>query len=81
MVDRRKQLHREIIGLHQNGTRGFLHSNIPISSKVEQMAVELAPLLAYDKRSAAAKAYKELWEEISTNINMYERVKKIKMWS
>ena len=80
MVDRRKQLHREIIGLHKNGTRGFLHTNIPFSSKVERMGVELAPLLSYDMRSAATKAYKKLWEEINTNIGMYERVKKIKMW-
>ncbi len=80
MVDRRKQLHREITGLHKNGTRGFLHTHIPSSSKIERMAVEMAPLLSYDTNSAAAKAYKELWEEINTNIGMYERVKKIKMW-
>ncbi len=80
MVDRRKQLHREIIGLHKNGTRGFMKNHIPFSSKVERMAVELAPLPAFDTRSAASKAYKNLWEEINTNFGMYERVKKIKMW-
>lgn len=80
MVDRRKQLHREILALHQNGTRGFLRNSLPFSSNVERMAVELAPLHVYDARSEAAKAYKDLWEEIKTNIGMYERVKKIKMW-
>ncbi|MFK7848469.1 MAG: ParA family protein [Rhodothermales bacterium] len=80
MVDKRKQLHKEIIELHKNGTKGFLHSHIPYSSKVERMAVELAPLHTFDKRSVAAKAYKSLWDEINTNIGTYERVKKIKMW-
>ena len=75
-----KHVHREILELHQNGTRGFLRNNIPFSSNIERMAVELAPLQAYDGRSEASKAYKELWEEIKTNIGMYERVKKIKMW-
>lgn len=80
MVDKRKQLHKEIIELHKNGTKGFLHSHIPYSSKIERMAVELAPLQAYDKRSLASKAYKSLWDEINANIGTYERVKKIKMW-
>jgi cellulose biosynthesis protein BcsQ len=80
MVDRRKQLHREVTGLHVNGTRGFLHASIPYSSKIEQMATEQAPLATFDTRSAAAKAYNALWNEIKTNVGMYERVKQIKMW-
>ena len=80
MVDRRKQLHKEIITLHRNGKRGFLHGHIPASSHVERMAVEMAPLFSFGKNSAAARAYKGLWDEINTNIEMYDRVKKIKMW-
>ncbi len=80
MVDRRKQLHRKITELHLNGKRGFLHTVIPYSSKVEQMAVNQAPLFTYDTRSIAAKAYKALWSELQTNVGMHDRVKKIKMW-
>ena len=80
MVDRRKQLHKEIIRLHRNGTRGFLHTHVPASSHVERMSVEMAPLPSFSKNSAATRAYKVLWDEINTNIGMYERVKKIKMW-
>ncbi len=80
MLDRRRKLHREVAGLRKNGTTGFLHTQIPYSSKVEQMAVQQAPLLAFDNRSAAAKAYRSLWEEITTNLEMYARVEKIKMW-
>lgn len=80
MVDRRKQLHRKITELHLNGKRGFLHTLIPYSSKIEQMAVHKAPLLAFDTRSTAAKAYQALWNELQTNVGMHDRVKKIKMW-
>lgn len=80
MIDRRKKLHREVAGLRRNGTTGFLHTQVPYSSKVEQMAVELAPLHTFDTRSAAAKAYNALWDEITNNLEMYARVEKIKMW-
>ena len=80
MIDRRRKLHRDVAALRQNGTTGFLHTQIPYSSKVEQMAVEQAPLLSYDTRSAAAKAYRSLWEELRNNLDMYARVEKIKMW-
>ena len=80
MVDRRKRLHREIVELHLNGKQGFLHTLIPYASQLEKMAVERAPIAVFAGRSRAAKAYKELWGEINTNIEMYMRVKKIKMW-
>ena len=80
MVDRRKQLHREIVQLHMNGKRGFLHTQIPYSSQIERMAVKQAPLGAFAGRTEAARAYRALWEELETNIAMYDRVKKIKMW-
>ena len=80
MVDRRKQLHRDLVGLHVNGKRGFLNSNIPYASQIERMSVEKAPVGVFSPRSNAAKAYKSLYEEINSNIELYKRVKKIKMW-
>ncbi len=80
MVDRRKKLHRDILSLHQNGKRGFMHNTIPYSSKAEQMAVHHAPLLSFDTKSAAARAYQALWKEMIDYVGMHDRVKRIKMW-
>ena len=80
MVDRRKNLHREVLHLDHNGKRGFLHATIPYSKKTEQMVVHHAPLPHFDTRTNATKGYKSLWKEIKENIKMHARVKKIKMW-
>ena len=80
MVDKRKKIHKDVLRLNHNGKRGFLDTAIPYTSKAEQMAVQHAPLPYFDSRTNATKAYKALWEEVTGNIWMYERVKKIKMW-
>ena len=80
LVDRRKHLHKEVLTLHHNGKRGFLHTTVPFSKKVEQMVVHHAPLPHFDTRTNATKGYKSLWKEVKENILMHDRVKKIKMW-
>ena len=80
LVDRRKNLHKEVLHLHHNGKRGFLHTTIPYSKKAEQMVVHHAPLPHFDNRTNATRGYKALWKEIKENIDMHDRVKKIKMW-
>lgn len=80
MVDRRKNLHKEVLQLNHNGKRGFLHSTIPFSRKTEQMAINHAPLPHFDNRTNATKGYKSLWKEVKENIHVHDRVKKIKMW-
>ena len=64
MVDQRKKLHKEICAAYANGKDGFLTSTVPFASAVERMGVERAPLLSYDRRSRATRAYKALWEEV-----------------
>ena len=80
MVDRRKNLHKEVLNLNHNGKRGFLHATIPYSKKAEQMMVHHAPLPHFDNRTNATKGYKSLWREVKENIHMHARVKKLKMW-
>jgi chromosome partitioning protein len=66
MVDRRKRLHRELSDERHDGR--FLSTCIPLSAAVEQMGLRQAPLTSYDRRSAAARAYADLWREIEERL-------------
>ncbi len=68
MVDRRKRLHKEICAEYADGREGFLTTVIPYASAVERMGVARAPLLSFDRRSAAARAYRALWEEVKARL-------------
>lgn len=77
MVDRRKQLHREIVqqfpeicaGIRQVGAP--LENHIPYSSLVERMGTERAPLHTFARASTvAAKAYAALWQELNERLGM-----------
>ena len=80
MVDKRKKTHKDVLRLNHNGKRGFLDTAIPFTAKADLMAINHAPLPSFDSRTSATKAFKSLWQEVSENIGMYDRVKKIKMW-
>ncbi len=64
MVDRRKRMHRDFCDLRRLEDNGFLSAEIPYASAVERMGIERAPLVSYDRRSNAAKAYRDLWQEV-----------------
>ena len=64
MVDRRRRLHREVTDWARTQELGFLETEIPYSSVVEQMSSRRKPLGAYAPRSAAGKSYQGLWEEL-----------------
>ncbi len=64
MVDRRRKLHRDLmdtLGAHRGDV---LATTIPNASVVERMGVERRPVGEYAPRSAAAVAYRKLWEEV-----------------
>jgi cellulose biosynthesis protein BcsQ len=65
MVDRRKKLHQEIIQNLQAERPGVAVTPIPALSLIERMSVERAPVTAFAPRSAAARAYRSLWAELS----------------
>ncbi|MFC0337851.1 Cellulose biosynthesis protein BcsQ [Kushneria avicenniae] len=65
LVDRRRNLHQEsMTGFHEQWP-ARLSANIPYASAVEQMGVHQAPLTQFAPRTAAAVAYRNLWEEIA----------------
>jgi chromosome partitioning protein len=68
MVDRRKKLHRELVEEYLEREPGFLRTVIPNASIVERMGVEHAPVSRLAPRSAAARAYADLWGEVAERI-------------
>jgi len=62
MVDRRRTLHRESIERHPEWPV------IPMASAIEAMGVHRAPLGSYSPRSAASKAFADLWRAIETRL-------------
>ena len=65
MVDRRKKLHQEIIKDLQTERPGVAATPIPSLSIIERMSLERAPVTAFAPRSVAARAYRDLWAELS----------------
>lgn len=69
MLDRRKRLHRELLArLEQRREPPFLHTAIPNASAVERMGIERAPLGEFAPRTAAAKAFRDLWSEVAAHL-------------
>jgi cellulose biosynthesis protein BcsQ len=64
MVDRRKKLHREITDNLSSERTEVAATAIPALSMIEKMSVERSPVTVFAPRSAAARAYRTLWEEI-----------------
>ena len=65
MVDGRKKLHQEIIKDLQAERCDVAATPIPSLSLIERMSVERAPVTAFAPRSVAARAYRDLWTELS----------------
>jgi chromosome partitioning protein len=63
MEEKRKTMHREII--EQFGSaRGMFSGSIPYNSEIEKMGIYRAPINAVRPDSAAAAAYRGLWNEL-----------------
>jgi len=65
MVDRRKRLHLQITQDLRAERAGIATSAIPALSLIERMSTERAPVTAFAPRSVAARAYRDLWSELS----------------
>ncbi|MEJ2060011.1 MAG: ParA family protein [Gammaproteobacteria bacterium] len=63
MVDRRRQLHRQMLETLPGRIKTLLHTTVPYSAVVERMGVERAPLPAFAPKSPAGQAYEALWQE------------------
>jgi chromosome partitioning protein len=67
MLDRRKRLHRDFTA--ELATRpGTLTAVVPAATVVERMGPERAPVGAFAPRSAAARAYRAMWQELSDRL-------------
>jgi chromosome partitioning protein len=64
MVDRRKNLHREVVETLPKEHPEILKSSIPSASDVERMGSRLEVVGSFARTGLAAKAYEELWNEI-----------------
>ncbi|WP_205697876.1 ParA family protein [Conexibacter sp. SYSU D00693] len=64
MVDRRKNLHRELAASLPETFSGMARAAIPSASAVELMGARREPLVQSRPRDAAAVAYTSLWEEL-----------------
>ena len=67
MIDRRKRLHKEIAERLPAERKDVAATAIPALSMIERMAVERSPVAAFAPRSAAARAYAQLWAEVQAH--------------
>jgi cellulose biosynthesis protein BcsQ len=67
MADRRKRLHRELMA-ELAGQHDVLDTIIPTSADVERMGAKRAALVDFAPRSAAARAYADLWREVQMRL-------------
>ncbi len=64
MVDRRKQLQREIVARPDGLLKKPALGSIPYATEVEQMGLRRAPLETFGRAGAAATAYRQLWAQL-----------------
>ena len=67
MTDLRKNMHHEIMTLLFKDKR-FFGNYIPYLSDVEKMGIYKKPIEEFARSSDAAKAYRELWTEITEGV-------------
>ena len=68
MVDGRRTMHREIMAALRERYDGILATAIPELSLIEQMGTHRQPVPAFAPRSAAARAYESLWDEVESGL-------------
>lgn len=68
MVDRRKKMHKDIMQELAESHADFLPTAIPYASEIERMGLERMPLPAYSKNSPSTMAYRQLWQEITSQL-------------
>jgi chromosome partitioning protein len=68
MTDRRKRLHKEIAERLPTERDDVAAAAIPALSVIERMAVQRSPVTAFAPRSAAARGYAALWDEVRARL-------------
>jgi cellulose biosynthesis protein BcsQ len=70
MVDRRKKAHRELAAELPARRADVLPAVVPNLSVIEQMAVRRAPVTEYATRGPAGSAYRELWDQVRSALQL-----------
>ena len=70
MVDRRKKLHREVVERLPASRPDVVPVGIPAATEVELMGVHREAVVEGAPRSRAARAYRQLWQEIRNRVGM-----------
>ncbi len=70
MVDRRKRLHNDIVARLPLEWPGILMTSIPYASDVEKMGINRSAVGEHAPGSVAAQAYRDLWDEIKTRMDI-----------
>jgi chromosome partitioning protein len=68
MVDHRRALHRQVVEDLRAARPEVLRAEVPYSATVEQMGVRRAPLGCFAPASPAARAYQQVWAELSSRL-------------
>lgn len=68
MVQRRKKLHTDTMKRLRKHYKRVLKNEIPFASEIEKMGIHRAPVAAYARSSAGAKAYAGLWRTVDKRI-------------
>ncbi len=68
MLDRRRRLQREIATDLRDEWPNLLATEIPNASVIEQMSIDRAPVGALAPGSKAARAFRQLWSDISVRL-------------
>jgi chromosome partitioning protein len=69
MVDRRRNLHKEVTASLREQYPIILETEIPYSSKIERMSVRRAPIPSYSPGSQVGRTYAALWAEIEKRVS------------
>ena len=64
MVDRRKNMHKELMDSLAKTHPEILKTPIPYASDIERMGLERMPLGGFSTKSRSLQAYQTLWQEI-----------------
>jgi cellulose biosynthesis protein BcsQ len=73
MVDRRKKMHREIMGNLIETYPEILTTAIPYASDIERMGLERMPLGGFIKKSPSLSAYHQLWQEVLDRLARFSK--------
>lgn len=70
MVDRRRTVHRQWLLSPPDTLGNLLAAYVPYAADVERMGLQRRPVGCYAPRSAAAAAYRAIWRELASRLDI-----------